>query len=77
VIPPPDGMEPQAWADALTHEVRSTIIPPFAPGQDWQAWGDTLVQVAGRSLDVPQPQDYDTFEAWATDLLRSNDRGPL
>ena len=77
MIPQPwSGMSPRDWADALTMEV-SMPIPAFRPEQTWQQWANDLTAAAGRVIDVPQPQDFQQFDDWATVFFRSNDGGRL
>ena len=68
----PIGIAPEEWAARLRTDLSTDDIPQWTPDSTWQEWAR---RVCNQSSTVrgaaPFPEQFATFEEWATRVFEA------
>jgi hypothetical protein len=67
VLPIPDGLEWQDWADTVVW-LNPTILNKVSPFSNWRAFADQLSMVETR---VPRTDEFNSWQDWVGALRLS------
>lgn len=66
IVAYPAGMKFEDWAALLAETFSVVDIPADLP---WQEWGERFGDIA--NVDVPFPENFDTWQEWAERVVES------